>query len=63
MFSTATANARLRVALNPRWAFVSEYLFYYYDFTKVLPLAAGLEPRVKRNTLRVGVTMWLPVGR
>ena len=63
MFSTATANARLRVALNPRWAFVAEYLFYHYDFTKVLPLAAGLEPRVKRNTLRVGVTMWLPVGR
>ena len=63
MFSTATANARLRVALNPRWAFVAEYLFYHYDFTKVLPLAAGLEPQVKRNTLRVGVTMWLPVGR
>jgi len=62
-FSTATANARLRVALNPRWAFVSEYLFYYYDFTRVLALAGGLDPHVKRSTLRLGVTVWLPVGR
>ena len=62
-FSTATANARLRVALTPRWAFVSEYLFYYYDFTKVLTLAGGLEPQVKRSTVRLGLTMWLPVGR
>ena len=62
-FSTATANARVRVALTPRWALVSEYLFYYYDFTRVVTLAGGLEPRVKRNTVRLGITMWLPLGR
>lgn len=62
-FSTTTANARLRVALNPRWAFSAEYLFYHYDFSKVLPLAAGLDPQVKRNTLRAGITLWLPVLR
>lgn len=62
-FSTTTANARVRVALTPRWAFISEYVFYYYDFSRVLPLAAGLDPRVKRNTLRAGITLWLPVTR
>lgn len=62
-FSTATANLRLRTAVNPRWAFVAEYIYYYYDFSRVLPIAAGLTPRVKRNTLRVGMTLWTPVGR
>lgn len=62
-FSTTTANARLRVALTPRWAFISEYFFYHYDFSNVLPLAAGLDPRVKRNTIRAGLTLWLPVNR
>lgn len=62
-FSTTTANARVRVALTQRLAFVGEYVFYHYDFTNVLPLVAGLDPRVKRNTARVGVTFWLPVNR
>lgn len=62
-FSTVTANARVRVALTRRWAFISEYFFYHYDFSKVLPLAAGLDPKVKRNTIRAGITFWLPVNR
>ena len=62
-FSTTSANARLRVALTSRWAFISEYVFYHYDFSKVLPLAAGLDPRVKRNTIRAGITLWMPVRR
>lgn len=62
-FSTASANAQLRYALNSRWAVTAEYLFYQYDFSKVLPLAAGLDPKVKRNTLRAGINLWLPVKR
>lgn len=60
-FSTATAEARLRVALTTHWALMAQYVFYQYDFTKVIDLAAGLEPRVKRNTLRVGVNVWWPL--
>ncbi len=60
-FSTATVDARVRVALTPRWALTGQYVFYRYDFTDVLGLAVGLEPVVKRNTLRVGVNMWWPL--
>lgn len=60
-FSTTTLNARLRFALAPRWALTTEYVFYHYDFSRVLPLSGGLDPRVKRNTLRAGVDMWLPI--
>ncbi len=62
-FSTTTANARMRVALSARWAITAEYFFYRYDFSKVLPLSVGLDPRVKRNTLRGGLNLWLPVRR
>lgn len=62
-FTTATAEFRVRVALNAHWAFSGEYIFYRYDFTDVLPLTSGLDPRVKRNTLRAGVSVWLPVRR
>ena len=60
-FSTTTADARLRVALSSRWAFTAQYVFYRYDFTEVLELAAGLSPLVKRNTLRFGVNLWWPL--
>lgn len=60
-FTTTTANARLRVALSPRWALTTEYVFYHYDFSRVLQLSAGLDPKVKRNTVRAGVDMWFPV--
>jgi len=62
-FSTLTAATRLRVAVSQRLAFVTEYVFYHYDFTEVLGLVPGLDPRVKRNTARVGLTFWLPVNR
>lgn len=60
-FSTTTANARLRIALAPKLAFTSEYVFYHYDFSKVLALSTGLDTRVKRSVLRFGIDMFLPV--
>jgi hypothetical protein len=62
-FSTTTVNARLRFALSSRWALATEYMFYHYDFTRVLQLAPGINPRVKRNSVRGGLTLWLPIRR
>ena len=62
-FSTTSVNARVRVALSPRWAITSEYLFYHYDFSKIPDLLPGLNPRIRRNSLRAGLSMWLPVFR
>ena len=62
-FSTTSINARIRVALSQRWALTSEYLFYHYDFSKIPDLLPGLNPRVTRNSIRGGLSMWLPVFR
>jgi hypothetical protein len=62
-FSTTSLNARVRVALSSRWALTSEYLFYRYDFSKIPDLLPGLDPRVKRNSVRAGLSLWLPVFR
>jgi hypothetical protein len=62
-FSTTTANARVRFALSARWAVAAEYLFYFYDFSKTLQLAPGINPRFKRNSVRGGLTLWLPIHR
>jgi hypothetical protein len=62
-FSTTSANARIRIALSSRWAFTSEYLFYFYDFSQIAQLAPGLIPRVERNNVRAGLALWLPLHR
>ncbi|NOT25662.1 MAG: hypothetical protein HOP16_06115 [Acidobacteria bacterium] len=62
-FSTTSVNARVRFALSSRWAVTSEYLFYHYDFSKIPDLLPGLNPRVQRNSVRAGVSLWLPAFR
>jgi hypothetical protein len=62
-FSTTTATARVRVALSSRWAFTSEYLFYSYDFSQIPRLVPGLSPLAKRNSVRAGLALWLPLHR
>jgi hypothetical protein len=62
-FTTYTGNARVRVALGHRWATTAEYLYYFYDFSKTPQLSVGYVPRFSRNTARVGLSLWLPLGR
>jgi hypothetical protein len=58
-----TGNVRLRVALNRKWAAYAAYLFYKYDFSQQLLVPIGLPPHLTRNSVRVGVTAWVPVMR
>ena len=58
-FTTYTADVRTRVALSRPWALSFEYLYYYYDFSRVL-VPIGYPPRMSRNTGRVGLTWWMP---
>lgn len=62
-FTTYTGNARLRVALNSHWALSTEYLRYFYDFSKTPELVRGIEPRFSRNLFRAGLSLWVPFGR
>ena len=59
-FRTNTASARTQLALNHNAALFAEYLFYFYDFPIGLA-PIGAPPRVSRNSVRVGLSLWVPV--
>jgi len=60
-FTTYAANVRMRIALNNQWALYTEYLYYYYDFSRgFVPI--GLPSQMSRNSVRAGLTLWVPVG-
>jgi hypothetical protein len=58
--TTYTADARTSVALNRTWACFAEYLYYYYDFSAGL-VPVGAPPHVARNSVRVGLMLWVPM--
>lgn len=62
-FDTRTANVSVRVAITRTIAANVEYLYYYYDFAPTAGLQPGLPNRVNRNSVRVGMTFWVPVFR
>jgi hypothetical protein len=61
-FETYTATARLRFGLTRQLAAYAEYLFYDYDSAGVA-LNANVPPRVSRHSVRVGLTLWVPLLR
>jgi hypothetical protein len=62
-FTTTAAGARFRYALSRNWALTAEYFRYSYDFTSSpgFPTLIGVPERFKRNSLRGGVSMFLPI--
>jgi hypothetical protein len=59
-FRTNTATARTQMALNHNAALFAEYLFYFYDFPIGLT-PIGAPPRVSRNGVRAGLSLWVPM--
>ncbi len=62
-FTTYTASVRTRFALTSKWATYVEYLYYYYDFSSQVMLAANVPLRVSRNGVHVGLMWWIPFSR
>jgi hypothetical protein len=60
-FDTYTGTVRLQYALGRKWAVYSEYLYYFYDFGASTALRPGLPPTLERNSVRLGLTAWIPV--
>lgn len=62
-FTTTGAGARLRFALSRKWALIAEYFRYSYDFTNApgFPTLIGVPERFRRNGLRGGVSVFLPI--
>jgi hypothetical protein len=57
-----TGSARLRTALNHYLAFDATYMFYHYQFDGPDALAASLRAGVRRQGLRAGLTLRVPLA-
>jgi hypothetical protein len=62
-FRTYSGTIRLRVALTPVSALFSEYVYYYYDLGSNVTTVPGVPPTLDRNSVRLGLTLWLPLVR
>jgi hypothetical protein len=60
-YKTYQGAARLKWALTRNWALYGEYQYYFYDLRGTLQLLPGVPPGLKRNSVRVGMTLWVPV--
>jgi hypothetical protein len=45
------------------WALFGEYSYYKHDLGDVLIVAQGVPPILDRNSVRVGLTLWVPLLR
>jgi hypothetical protein len=61
-FDSYTASARVSRSLSRTWAVYGEYVYYFYDFGK-FQVRPGVPSTMKRNGVRGGLTLWLPVIR
>jgi hypothetical protein len=62
-FATYTGDVRMRFAMSKLLATYVEYVYYFYNFDRNLPLPPDIPPRFSRNGVRIGLTLWVPVRR
>jgi hypothetical protein len=62
-FHAWNASVRVRYAIAPMWAVHGEYLYYSQDFGTANIVPAGVPPVLDRQTLQVGLTLWVPLLR
>lgn len=58
---TYLGSARLQWAFNEHWRLEGIYSYYQYEFGSDVPLPPGLLPNVSRQSVRVGLSFWLPI--
>ena len=62
-FDTYSWTTSLRFAFTQTLAAYGEYVAYRYEFTADTGLPVGLPPKVNRQGVRAGLTVFLPVLR
>jgi hypothetical protein len=60
-YRTATVATTAQWAFGRRLAALVNYYYYDYRFTNTADLPEGISPATRRHTVRVGVTLWLPL--
>jgi hypothetical protein len=61
--TTYTAEARYRFAISRHWAAYVEGSRYEYRFDQAIQLPSQVPLALTRNSVRTGLTMWIPVRR
>ncbi len=61
--NTGTGAVSLVWALTDYLGATADYSYYSYDFSNATALPIGLKPRFDRNSVRGGLTLWLPLLR
>jgi len=62
-YDTYMFTSQVRFALSTHLAWYSQYLYYYYDFDRDVPLQRGVGHGLDRHGVRVGLSAWLPLMR
>ena len=60
---TYTGSARVRSAINQSLALFAEYVYYNYNLGAAVITTPGIPQSLDRNTVRVGITAWMPLLR
>ena len=60
---TYTGGARIRSAINQNLALFAEYVYYNYNLGTAVITTPGIPQSLDRNTVRVGITAWMPLLR
>ena len=60
-YRTTSVTATAQWAFSNRVAALVNYYYYDYQFTNTSDLPPGFVPATNRHTVRVGVTLWLPL--
>jgi len=62
-YATYAETADLRIALSRNFSFVTEYGYYHYDFDPIVDLPFGIGHSQNRQSIRFGISGWLPIVR
>jgi hypothetical protein len=60
-YRTSSIATTAHWALARRFAVLLNYYYYDYQFTNTADLPEGFNPSTRRHTVRVGITVWLPL--
>jgi hypothetical protein len=61
--TTYSAVSRMQYALSRKFALELQYLYYFYEFGADVTPPAGVAQEMSRQSIRGGLTLWLPALR
>lgn len=61
-FNAYLGNARIQYLFRKPWVVYGEYAYDGYDISRALQLVNGVPANTRRNTVRAGLSVWVPLA-